>query len=43
MLGSMLGLILRLALASGPGFTPQRSLNFPGAFMTQVLATLLPV
>ncbi len=41
MLGSVLGLMLRLALASGPGFTPQGSLSFPGAFMPQVLATLL--
>jgi len=39
----MLGIMVRLALVSGPGLAPPRSLSFPGAFMTQVLATLLPV
>ncbi len=37
----MFGFTPCLALASGPGFTPQGALSFPGAFMTEVLATLL--
>ena len=40
---SNVAFVLRLALPSGLGFTPQGALSSQGAFMPQVLATLLPL